>query len=273
METLKMIFKELLSLFARYGVKILIGLLIIFVGFKLTSFLIKKLKKSRAFGKLDNSLVSFLCSLLNIAAKVVILITAAGVMGLPVTSFITMLASAGVAIGLALQGALSNLAGGAMLLLFRPFKVGDYIETADGSGTVHSITVFYTILKTPDNKKITLPNGTMTASAITNYSSEKERRVDIDLSVDYKTDVAAVKAMMMELMAKHPLVLQDPAPFCRLTAHGESALIITMRAWCKSENYWDVKLDLTEESKLALDRAGVSIPYPQLDIHVKNEKL
>lgn len=271
METFKTILKELLGIFARYGVKILIGLLIIFVGFKLTSFMVKKLKKSKVFAKLDSSLISFLCSLLNIVAKVVILITAAGVMGLPVTSFITMLASAGVAIGLALQGALSNLAGGAMLLLFRPFKVGDYIETVDGSGTVHSITVFYTILKTPDNKKITLPNGTMTASAITNYSAEKTRRVDIDLSIDYKADITSVKEMMMKLMTDHPLVLKDPAPFCRLTAHGENALIITMRAWCNNADYWDVKFDLTEESKLMLDRAGISIPYPQLDVHVKKE--
>ena len=244
-------------------------MVIIFVGFKLTSFLIKRLKKSKALSKVDHSLATFVCSLLNIAAKVIILITAASVMGLPVTSFITMLASAGVAIGLALQGALSNLAGGVMLLLFHPFKVGDYIETVDGSGTVHSITVFYTILKTPDNKKITLPNGTLTASAITNYSSEPTRRVDIDLSVEYTADVAQVKAMMMELMEQHPLIMKDPAPFCRLTSQGQSALVVTMRAWCKREDYWDVKLDLTEESKLALDRAGISIPYPQLDVHVK----
>ena len=269
METLEAIVKEIAQKAAQYGIKILVGLVIVFIGFKVTSFLIKRLKKSKIFSKLDNSLASFLCSLLNIVAKVVILITAAGVMGLPVTSFITMLASAGVAIGLALQGALSNLAGGAMLLLFHPFRVGDYIETADGSGTVHSITVFYTVLKTPDNKKLTLPNGTLTASAITNYSSEATRRVDIDLSVEYTADVAQVKALMMEIMLQHPLVLKDPAPFCRLTSQGQSALIVTMRAWCKSEDYWDLKFDLTEESKLALDRAGISIPYPQLDVHVK----
>lgn len=268
METYKSVLQDLLHKSTQAGIRILIGILIIVIGFKIVKYLLRLMKKGRAFQRLDSSLASFLLSFVNIALRVVILITAAGEMGLPITSFITMLASAGVAIGLALQGALSNLAGGIMLLMFHPFGVGDYIETTDGAGTVRSITVFYTVIVTADNRHITLPNGNLTASAITNYSAAHTRRVELLISVAYDSDMEQVKKIIGDVLTAHEKVLSDPAPLCRLKEQGESALVFTARAWCNTADYWDVYFDLNEQIKSALDKAGISIPYPQMDVHL-----
>ena len=190
------------------------------------------------------------------------------VLGVPATSFITILASCGVAVGLALQGSLSNFAGGLMILFFKPFKVGDYIEASGESGTVAEISVVYTVLLTPDNKRITIPNGALTNSVIENYSSEPTRRVDFTFTADYNNDIEKVKAVIDEVINAHPAALKDPAPFVRLSAHSENALTYTARVWVKSADYWTVFFDVTENVKLAFDKNNIKIPYPQLDVHL-----
>ena len=194
------------------------------------------------------------------------------ILGIPTTSFVTALASCGVAIGLALQGALGNLAGGIMILVFKPFRVGDYITTASSSGTVSNITIMYTMLKTPDNKVITIPNGTLTNSVIENYSASDERRVDLVFTTSYDCDIDKVKTVLLDAVKKHERILKNPEPFARLTKHGDSALEYTVRVWCKAADYWDVNFDLIETVKKDFDANGISIPYPQMDIHIDNIK-
>ncbi len=254
-----------------WGIKLLAALFVLIIGLKLIGAFKKWLKTTPKLNKLEPSLRSFLASFSNILLYFVLVITIASILGIPATSFITILASCGVAIGLALQGTLSNFAGGLMLLLFKPFKVGDYVEVAGESGTVAEISVVYTVLLTVDNRRITIPNGSLTNSVIENYSAEETRRVDLTFSTAYDCDIEKTKQVITDVVKAHSLVLSDPAPFVRLSAHGESALTYTVRAWCKTENYWDVNFDLTEQVKEAFDKNGIQIPYPQMDVHVTKD--
>ncbi len=254
-----------------WGIKLLVAIVVLVVGIKLVKVFVKFIKTSHKLDKLDNSLRSFLGSFSSIMLYFVLIITVAMILGVPATSFITILASCGVAIGLALQGSLSNFAGGLMILLFKPFKVGDFIEASGECGTVVEISVVYTVILTPDNKRITIPNGSLTNSVIENYSSEELRRVDMTFSTGYECDIEKTKKVIAEVIANHPKTLKDPEPFIRVSAHGDSALTYVVRVWCKSENYWDVNFDIIEGVKEAFDKNNISIPYPQMDVHVSKD--
>ena len=253
---------------ASFGLKIIEAIIVLLVGLKMVKIVKKFLRKSPKLDKMDAGLRSFLGSAASILLYALIIITVAMILGVPVTSFITILASCGVAVGLALQGSLSNLAGGIMLLLFKPFKIGDYIEAAGESGTVTEISVMYTEIITFDNKRITIPNGSLTNSVIENYSSEDTRRVDLTFNTSYANDVDAVKEVIMKVVENHPAILKTPEPFVRLSAHKDSSLEYAVRVWCKSADYWDVYFDLMEMVKKAFDENGVQIPYPQVDVHI-----
>lgn len=248
------------------GLKILLGVLILVVGLKLSNWLIKLLGKSKGVQKIDPSAQSFIKSFLKVVLYAIVIASACITWGVPSTSFMTIFASAGVAIGLALQGALSNFAGGLMILFFKPFKVGDYIENGAVAGTVHEITIIYTILITVDNKVVTVPNGTLTNSNVINYSAQPIRRVDIVASADYDNDVELVKKVLTDVALKHEKVLKDPAPFVRLVAHNANSLDYTFRVWCNGADYWDVYFDLMEDIKKAFDENHITIPYPQVQI-------
>lgn len=262
----------LFDLLASFGIKIITALIVLFVGCKLIKLVKKIIKKSPKLDKIDMGVRTFLSSFLGIALYVILFISIAMILGIPTTSFITALASCGVAIGLALQGALGNLAGGIMILIFKPFKVGDYINASSVSGTVTNITIMYTMLQTPDNKFITIPNGTLTGSVIENYSVADTRRVDLVFSTGYECDIEKVKEILLGAADNHSKVLKDPAPFARLTKHGDSALEYTLRVWCNSADYWDVNFDLVENVKKEFDANGISIPYPQVDVHINNSE-
>lgn len=253
-----------------WGIKLLAALVLLVVGLKLIKAFKKWIKNSSKLDKLDAGLRSFLASFSNILLYIILIITIASILGIPATSFITILASCGVAIGLALQGSLSNFAGGIMLLLFKPFKVGDYVEVSGESGTVVEISVVYTVILTVDNKRITVPNGTLTNSVIKNYSAEELRRVDLTFITAYDCDIEKTKAVINSVIEKHPLTLSDPAPFVRVAEHSESSLTYTARAWCKTADYWDVNFDLIEQVKKEFDKEGIVIPYRQMDVHIKN---
>lgn len=250
------------------GLKIVLGLVLLILGLKLSKVLIKAIGNRGAFQRLESSVQSFIKSLLKIVLYALVISSVAILWGVPTTSFVTVFTSAGVAVGLALQGALSNFAGGLMILFFKPFSVGDYIDCGSAAGTVAEITVIYTILNTPDNKKITVPNGSLMNSSITNYSDEPVRRVDIDVSASYNNDIEQVKTVLLGLAEKHEKVLKDPAPMARLNKHAGSSLDYVFRVWAKAEDYWDVYFDLTEQVKVAFDESGIEIPYPQLDVHM-----
>ena len=266
----EMIKQYLFELFTSFGVKILTALAVLIIGNKLIKITKKWIKKSPKLDRMDMGVRTFFSSFLGITLHIILFISIAMMLGIPVTSFITVLASCGVAIGLALQGALGNLAGGIMILIFKPFKVGDYISTDLNSGTVSNITIMYTVLKTPDNKVITIPNGTLTNSVVENYSASENRRVDLSFATAYDCDIDKVKAVLLNAANNHEKVLKDPEPFARLSKHGDSALEYTVRVWCKCSDYWDVNFDLLETIKKDFDLNGISIPYPQMDIHINN---
>lgn len=221
--------------------------------------------------KLDESLKPFLISVVSVALKVMLVITVISILGIPVASFVAILGAAGLAIGLAFQGALSNLAGGVLLLTMRPFKVGDYIEGGGYSGTVKAIQILYTELITPDNRMIYVPNGNLSNAGIVNYSVHDTRRVDFTFGVGYEADNKHVRETLSEVIHAHDLILKDPEPFIRLSAHGDSAVDYVVRVWVKAEDYWTVHFDIMESVKTRFDQEGISIPYPQMDIHMTGE--
>lgn len=267
-KTLDTVINYVVEFATSFGFKLVEAIVVLLVGLWLIKIIKKFIKTSPRLDKLDPSLRSFLTSFISLALGIVLVITIVSILGVPATSLLTVLASCGVAIGLALQGSLANFAGGIMILLFKPFKVGDFIEASGESGTVKEITVVYTILVTPDNKCITIPNGTLTNSVIENYSTEDTRRVDLTFNVAYNSDSAKVKEILERLATAHPCALKEPAPFVRLTKQGDSALEYSVRVWCKSSDYWTVNLDLTEQVKEEFDKNGIQIPFPQMDVHI-----
>lgn len=261
----------LLELATSIGFKLIAVIAIVIIGLKAIKWLKKWIRTSPKLDKIDSSLRSFMVSFSSVALYIILFITAAMILGVPATSFLTVLASCGVAIGLALQGSLSNFAGGIMILFFKPFKVGDYIEAAGEAGIVSEISVVYTEILTLDNKRITIPNGTLTNSVIENYSSEDLRRVDLTFNTAYNCDIEKVKEVINKVIESNPMALKNPEPFVRLSAHNESALTYTVRIWCKNADYWDVNFDTIESVKKAFDENGIKIPYNQIDVHVNNK--
>lgn len=268
---LKQIYTFLIEFATTWGAKIIGAIVILLVGLKLIKVLSNWIRSSPKLDKLDDSLRSFLASFSKIILYIVLIITVAMILGVPATSFITILASCGVAVGLALQGSLSNFAGGIMILLFKPFKVGDYIEASGEAGTVSEISVVYTELLTVDNKRITLPNGALTNSIIKNYSSEDKRRVDLTFNASYECDVEKVKDIITTVVNSHPAALKEPESFVRLSEHSDSALVYTVRVWCKNADYWTVYFDIIEGVKTAFDKNNIAIPFPQMDVHINNK--
>ena len=264
------ILNYLIQLATTWGIKLLGAIVVLVVALKLISVIKKFIQKSSKLDKVDPGVRSFLGSFVSIALYALLVIVIAGMIGIPATSFITILASCGVAVGLALQGSLSNFAGGLMILIFKPFQVGDFIEASGETGTVAEITVVYTVLLTTDNKRITIPNGTLTNSVIKNYTAENLRRVDLNIDTSYNNDIEQVKAVITKLAEEHPLALAEPAPQIRVKAHSSSSLTYVVRVWCKTENYWALYFDLMEGIKKTFDENGIQIPYPQMDVHVKN---
>lgn len=252
------------------GLKIIAVILLLTIGFKLIKLLVRGLKNGKGFCHLDEGVQSFTLGFVSIGLKIIVIITAAGILGLPMTSFITVLGPAGIAIGLALQGSLSNIAGGIIILAFKPFKTGDFISVSDVQGTVREIGIFYTKLRTPDNKTVVMPNGTISAQTLTNISENNIRRIDMTFTAGYECDTKKVKSVLLETAKKHPLVLNEPEPFAGVSSHGENAVKYVLWAWCKCEDYLTALYDLEESVKDEFDKNGISIPYPQLDVNVKN---
>ncbi len=217
---------------------------------------------------METTLKSFLNSLISIGLKVLLLISVASMVGIETTSFIAVLGAAGLAIGLALQGSLANFAGGVLILIFRPYKVGDFIDAAGVSGSVSRIEIFSTILTTPDNKTIIVPNGAVSNGAITNFSTQATRRVDIVFGIGYDDDLKKAKQVLTDLIAADERILKDPEPQIVVSNLGDSAVDITTRSWVNAADFWGVYFDLTENGKLALDDNGITIPYPQSDVHL-----
>ena len=252
-------------------VRLALTLLGLFAAFRIVSALTRRLPRGKLSARMDPGALSFLSSFLNIGLKLVLVVLAAGVVGVPTSSLVAILGSAGVAVGLAMQGSLSNLAGGLMILFFRPFKLGDYIEEAGGkAGYVADISIFYTTLRGRDNSHIVLPNGSLSNGRVVNYSSLSEIRVTLPYSVAYGADANAVIELLRRCALDSPCFLTTRMPAVQLTSMADSALIFTVFGWCGTvEDYFSAPGDMNMRVRAAFDKAGIEIPFPQMDVHMK----
>ena len=260
----------LLELFTTIGLKIIYAGIVLFIGLKLIKWMKKKLPSFTYMEKLDAGLRSFLCSTLAIVLYALLFISVAMIMGIPTTSFIAALASCMAAIGLAMQGSLSNFAGGLMILMFKPFRTGDYISVPELNvdGTVKAITVVYTVLRTFDNIEVTVPNGTLANSVVKDLSIAETRRVDLTFRVAPSTSLDLVEGVIGEVLSANPNVLTDPEPSIVLTEITDSAMIYGVRIWCPGDQYWPTRFGLTRAIKLAFDEHGIVMPHQQVDVHL-----
>mgnify|MGYP000550487454 FL=1 len=255
------------------GIKLIIGIFLLWIGWKLAKKIVNILNKALERRNVDVTIRSFLDTFLEVILKGLVILVVLEYVGIKTTGVAALVASAGVAIGLALQGSLSNFAGGLVILLIRPFNVGDYVEGAGHNGVIEKIGMFYTHMVSVDNKLILVPNGTLANGSIVNYSAKELRRVDLTFGVGYEQDILKVKRVLSNIVEAHDLILKTPEPFIALSNHGDSAINFVVRVWVNNSDYWKVHFDLLESVKVAFDNEDISIPYPQMDLHIKNEGL
>lgn len=255
------------------GIKLIIGIFLLWIGWKLAKKIVNILNKALERRNVDVTIRSFLDTFLEVILKGLVVLVVLEYVGIKTTGVAALVASAGVAIGLALQGSLSNFAGGLVILLIRPFNVGDYVEGAGHNGVIEKIGMFYTHMVSVDNKLILVPNGTLANGSIVNYSAKELRRVDLTFGVGYEQGILKVKRVLSNIVEAHDLILKTPEPFIALSNHGDSAINFVVRVWVNNSDYWKVHFDLLESVKVAFDNEDISIPYPQMDLHIKNEGL
>ncbi|XLX41353.1 mechanosensitive ion channel family protein [Ectopseudomonas mendocina] len=250
-----------------YSGKLTLAVITLLIGWWLISRLTTRIGRMLEARKVDRALSSFIGSLVSIVLRILLLISVASMVGVETTSFIAMIGAAGLAIGLALQGSLANFAGGVLIMLFRPFRAGDWIEAQGVSGSVDSIQIFHTTLKTGDNKVVIVPNGALSNGHITNYSREPRRRADINIGIDYSSDIKLAREVLLDI-AKDPRVHLDPAPVVFVTGLGDSAVNLSLRVWVATGDFWPVTFAFTEQAKERLTEAGIGIPFPQRVVHL-----
>lgn len=253
---------KLKNILFQYAPKVVSALIILIIGLWIIKLLTKATNKLMEKRNLDVSLRGFLSSLVGWALKIFLFVTVAGQLGVETTSFAAVIAAAGLAIGMALQGSLSNFAGGALIMIFRPFKIGDYIEAQGEQGVVKDIQIFTTKINTIDNKEVILPNGALSNGNITNYSSEENRRVDLTFGVSYDADIKQTKDVLLKVINNTPYTLKSPEPAVMVSELADSSVNFITRTWVKSSDYWDAYFHITENMKIELDNAGIEIPYP-----------
>ncbi len=266
LESIKEFFagKEMVSFLTRF----LIAIAFLLIGIKLAKIISKKIIKSRSMMRLNKTIRTFLGHVIAILLYILVAIITIMILGLELSAFSAAIASVGLAIGLALQGGLSNIAGGVLVVAFKPFEVGDYVETSGVGGTVTDIGIFYTTLTTPDNKKVVVPNGTVSNAIVTNYSTNETRRIDFDFTIAYTADIDVAKKVLYACAQAEERILTDPAAQVMITSHNDSSIGIRLRVWVKRDDYWDVNFAIIEQVKRSFDQFGVEIPFPQLDVHI-----
>ena len=263
---------RIVALFTVWGIKVLAAAAILIIGrwlAKLLTAVIRRLLQSRDIAPM---VVSFVCSIAYAALLAFVVIAALGQLGIQTASFVAVLAAAGLAIGLALQGSLSNFAAGFLIVLFRPFRVGHYVQAGGITGTISEIHIFTTTMTTPDNKQVIIPNSAITGGEIINYSANETRRVDLTIGVSYGDDLDKVRSVLTSLLEGDDRVLTEPAPMIVVSELADSSVNFAVRPWVKTEDYWSVYFDLTEAIKKRFDAEGISIPFPQSNVHLFSDK-
>ncbi|MBN2165008.1 MAG: mechanosensitive ion channel [Marinilabiliaceae bacterium] len=270
MEDLNGKIELLQSYVINYGGKVLMAIIVLVIGLWIVKRISKGIKKVLGMRHVDPTLQPFLLSLITITLKTLLVISVIGMVGVPMTSFIAILGAAGLAIGMALSGTLQNFAGGVILLIFKPFKVGDVIEAQGYIGVVKEIQIFVTLLTTADNKLIFIPNGGLSTGSLTNYSAQEKRRIDIIVGIDYNDDIDKAREICLAVANRNEIIDKDPAPFVGVSSLADSSVNILVRVWCDTVAYWDVTFYLNEELKKAFDKQGITIPFPQQTVHIVN---
>ena len=270
------IFSALLSWLINWvktvGVRIAIAILLWLITFRIINRIAKKIQSSAERRKFDKTIARTLAYIFRLGGKLLVSVCLVGYVGIDTSGIAALIVSFGAGIGLALNGALSNLAGGIIIILTRPFRVDDFIEAEGYSGTVEDIHIITTKIRTPDNKVVYIPNGVLSAETVVNYSVKDTRRVDLRFSIGYNENFERAKSIILKVCNAHPLVLDDPLPMVCMAEHMESSISIVTRVWVKSEDYWTVNFDLIENVTREFDKAGIVIPYNQLDVHLKSEE-
>lgn len=255
-----------------YAPKIALAIITLIIGLwaigKFTNFVKISMEKS----KMDVTLIPFTAHLISWTLKVLLFVSVASMIGIATTSFIAVLGAAGLAIGLALQGSLANFAGGVLILIFKPYKIGDLIEANGNIGVVKEVQIFNTILVTPKNETVIQPNGQMSNNSLINYTEEGSRRIDLEIGISYDANIDEAKKILLEVMENDDKVLTEPSPFVGVASLGDSSVNLAVRPWANNENYWDVYFGIMEKSKKALDANNISIPFPQRDVHLFEHK-
>jgi len=251
-----------------WGIKIVFALVIFYIGRMVVNLVVRGVRKVLNGRGMDEILVTFLCSILRWVLLLFVVVAALSQLGIDTTSLVALLGAAGLAIGLSLQGSLSNFASGVMLIIFRPITKGNFVEVSDTTGVVESIGIFTTTLTTPDNKEVIVPNGAILSNTITNYSARDTRRVDMVFGISYDDDLAKAKSLLEQIIAEDDRVLAEPPPTIALGELGDSSVNFLVRPWANAGDYWGLLWDTTEKVKLRFDEAGISIPYPQMDVHL-----
>jgi len=266
------LWEQVVNLIFEHGPGVLMALITLLIGLWIIKVIVKLISKSLSHSNVEQSLSKFLRNLVSVLLKVLLFVSVASMIGIETTSFIAILGAAGLAVGLALQGSLANFAGGVLILLFKPYKVGDFVDAQGVMGSVKEIQVFNTVLKTPDNKIIIVPNGAISNGIITNFSAESTRRVDMSFGIGYGDDIQKAKQVLKDLVAADDRALKDPAPQIVVSALADSSVNFAVRVWANASDYWGLFFDMQERVKETFDKEGISIPFPQRDIHMYNEK-
>lgn len=271
MEKTEFYTQKALDLLLTWGPKLVLAIVILVVGIIIVNSFSRFLRKIMKKRDVDPTLVPFLVGLISTLLKVMLIISVVDIVGVKTTSFVAVLGAAGLAVGLALQGSLSNFAGGVLILILKPYRVGDYIEAQGNAGTVTAVQIFNTILLTPDNRKIILPNGAVSGGTITNFSAEETRRMDLIFGIGYDDDLEKAKNVLKDMVGADERILPDPAPFIGVSELGDSSVNLVVRIWCKKENYWGIHFDWQNNVKLRFDKENITIPYPHRTVYTITE--
>ena len=264
--------EKLYTYLMTYGLNVVAAILIFIVGKWLARLLTNVLEKVMVKGKVDKTLVAFVKNIAYASILAFVIIASLNKLGVQTTSFIAILGAAGLAIGLALQGSLANFAAGVILILFKPFKIGDFIEAGGSMGTVEEIQIFNTIISTLDNRRVIMPNAKVTGDNITNFTAVAKRRVDLVFGISYEDNIKTAKEALEKAVAADSRILKDPKPVIAVSELADSSVNLVCRPWVKPSDYWDVYFSITEQGKLELEKSGITIPFPQRDVHIYNEQ-
>ncbi len=263
-------YDQFIELLMSYGPKVILALITLYVGFKVINLILKGINAAFVKADIDVSLRPFLSSLIEWLLKIMLFISVASMVGIATTSFVAIIGAAGLAVGLALSGTLANFAGGVLILIFKPYKIGDLIDAQGYLGVVKEIKIFVTILTTPQNRAVIIPNGPISNGALTNYSTLDKVRVDLMIGISYDASIKQAKDVLMNILVSDKRVLKDPAPMVVVGELGDSSVNLHVRPWVNTADYWDVYFAVLERCKLDLDEAGIVIPYPQTDVYLHN---